>query len=1409
MVQSIAGQNYLYIDVPLAHIDEMIVQERIPTQNPSLYSDTHIVMTISFDLSDASQLKINGRRHAVSTIQLHFEHEEDANELRSRIELHKNKTSQGRISVSQVLDVSGEGAFMLPDTTVGSEEPQELNCISPSSCLNPQPTDEDVLEQIQEKKTSAFAAANRESVAVADHKEEALPTKGSTENPDPQLLKLDPTNSNLTPAISPRRSPRFQQSLINGSNAAILLIDRIVHTHTKDAGAYPDATPIPVEPPQSLKTQPSPRVPIAVNEEDVADEPKANALSTNVEANPLPDNPARSIRRSPRLALQSNRNQSMVKTIDLPAEKLLSGTAKSILPRDAIQGVRALREKYHSIRSTRSATGISKKTSGHSEEVQLLPTKKVAGGRVAKNCSAKAKKGNLKDVGSTFSEDPNVWEIPNDESENLHTRKKETQRTSRPQHTKAKSKASRSKQAARPDKKTKGNQKKAVRSDPLQRRSCDEYEPSQNIGQTSGSTDIQGSRRVLRSSKRNAESLHTAPTSAQELFRRPTIRKGGPSSSKVKANQKVARDPAVTSQIETKSHATVGKHIYNDSEGAASGLASSAVRDRDNTRGSSPGWAHHVKDQLTNLGTQKVVELTERVSPRQGDRCGDIDRVTGVFIPTSSNISEVPQESAILVTGDKVSTRVEAQMPRESSGSPSRLLNLSNEPCFDLPALAKPYTPAASVSLVSKAKDQGRDGELPTDIQDCGSQLEKDVANAFHHSTSPISHYQTPGTDNHESLDHRAEPNQEHFDNAMVFSHLEVREIPTNEEWLPLAPTDTMAETIDRSNASGVMRRELSVASNANFHELLGRDAFASKVATVLHDTGSDSHAKTSEFSRETRHPLKSPAKHFQIKESARSRFEGNPAASCEHLSKDLVTENLTVEKIVESINRVTPTIMRAIKIQAEAATISAPVSDEDARCSTDGALRSQKPVITDLSLGRKESSSLSDETPTGHGNEKGDVKLFNAKRKADREAEGDTKRHRGSAPNKAVYSTPKRKLLVGVPNGALTPSPLADDRDDCKPMIINFTNDGPHNQGKRAVPKDSSGLQTRHPNHLVISTSSTASKRKLLGESAPQRQENLQEDGRKRPKYHHFFPLAGQGQPMNLVELPSPNHFQHSRPNSSQCTRIALDGSPIAIKQFSPDDHTLKVVASSISDLSSSEKDEFSPISFTESNHPVLREESYFNTVVQLPDLLDERIDTQHSRRGKSGTGKLIPDIPTAPSRTLSNSSAYVLQPGGGFINLQTQDVLYETEKLDPLQESEENELTAEVPKLPKTNSFLERLRMSVAFARKSVNEGNNAKQNPTMGQDPNETLMSKEERRPRRAARSPGSPSSSHSSSTAATRSRSRLPYYSDGPGDSPRTLGRRQWRAALKPHQAETRRILEEMSDVRDRSSSRIPD
>ena len=1400
-------------------------------------------MIISFHPSDASRLLINGKEFSVSLVQLHFEEEDDATELRDRIEGGQRMASQGRVSVSQLIDVSREWGLSIPDTLAESGENQVPESDFPDPGSHLQNEAEETHDEIQRIADSISPDGSHESVSLINEYSGASPAKSTVEPLNHQLQKPSTARKQApTQTIAPRRPPRFQKPLDGIPDVTISHSHNVAQARLEEAETLSEGTSDTVAPDHFANTIPPPEMPIPTVEADMTHKAKNNAMAQSVDGFTPFNSLSQRVRRSPQLAKKASRISTRVHKTKAPSATTPLGLSQAADVR-AFTPLGKERKAEQPLPKNTDAITASRKSRQQNQEAQAAQSRKSFNGGVTKGYSSKEK--GICPVrpreNEGFPDDPDLWEIPSDEykiksintakstSTTKSTKKKGLDGTVKSQPTSIRNGESKGQRAGKlSDGADISN--KAQSSNSLQRDDTDEYVPSQRLPQASYLTDTtisNNTTRVLRSSVRKAKSQQNLSIIFHELSHRTLIRKKSPRKSVFKANQKVARLPPKTSLIGAEVCIAVKEHLLNDSGRTLPEKASAAAE----AAALSPkfsGQRHGHEDVVPNAKTKysEVPEFIEHYSTSRTDGVASNDHNTEVSRLLASNKRNIPQDSANLITDDRNSAHSGNQPVQGSLGLLSNLLIPNIEPRFDPLESAKEDT-CLSFGVGNDVQDEFLPRALPLQ-RSCP---DNGAVDTLCFQQSPTSYAQSARTilDGHTA--DLAEKFQGYFESATAFNDFGGSEHSTLERTPPPVRTNTLVAE-DKTNQSVPQRLSPTSAFLENDPKFLQptKDSFASKVASVLQDATSVRRNETSKTSRNARQHTESLKRPQKVTKTAQSVL----------VSRDTAGEIGEVPLSISTAKPIQPVVAIAIPVNLqsnsdrralrdtsqELAMMHTPPDQEKSNSNPTSTafdeilmvksrnrqyspqkLNLKNPSISLIDpyhgTGFRYQQSLleltSNEGSLGQEKSKASTTLPRSKRKANEKAEGDIKRLCISPTERAIYITPSKRLAADVPRGKSTTSPLTNERHYRKPTIITFSGNGPRNQGKKMTPNELPKPQIEYHHHLVDLPPPSSGKRKRHGEVGQQGQEAVQEDSRKRLKHLRFSLPSSNKQSFSLVDMPSTTPLENERFDGSQSTRVTSEGSPVAAKQYSHDNHCISLIPRMISEFVNREGervDEGPPATI---ERPGSNIESFYGQVVKLPDLPNRLSGHPHQRKTKSGYGKLLPSTPTAPSRMLTELAAHTVEPDGRFFNLQTHHVLCETEIPDPFAEPKALGIHTEKAQLPNANSFLERLRKSVVMTQRPTNPVDDVDEHATKAQDPDKTLIGVEEQGRGRAVRSQGSPDSSHSSSSASTKSRCRSPSRSDGPGDSPNTLNRRKWRAALKPHQAETRRILEEMSDV----------
>lgn len=369
--------------------------------------------------------------------------------------------------------------------------------------------------------------------------------------------------------------------------------------------------------------------------------------------------------------------------------------------------------------------------------------------------------------------------------------------------------------------------------------------------------------------------------------------------------------------------------------------------------------------------------------------------------------------------------------------------------------------------------------------------------------------------------------------------------------------------------------------------------------------------------------------------------------------------------------------------------------------------------------------------------------------------------------------TTPPKEAGTEIPREG-TPTPLIDEYLHRKSTLISFSANGPRNQGIVSV---------RKPRVSVMASNN------------PERQNNHQKEALMKRKRDEYTVTAAR-----LVETPDEKRRRHSRARnstgtsaldmldisqrlSSHGTRVDANGSPRPLgRNPRKSDEWAHGVLKSFQGL---EDSPFAPI-----ENAVDRTEVDRFTIKgdDLPTLSSGSLPDQDEEKIFPSIRKQLPSSPNAPSQILADFTAHRVQPGGRFVNVETESIVKPSVPQDPF--------TGSVRRRPST--FMERLRAQGKLAEKSRANDPNGKDPthgvemvPTLAADPDKTLVFAESA----DSSSPGlRPDTSSESSDSPNSS-------SDGQsnGRASEDEAARQWREALQPHQTSQLDTLYDISNV----------
>ena len=1454
MVQAEGSLHDVSIRIPISKIEEIIIQEHNASHSTQTFSadgDAYTSMIISFHPNDSSWLLINGKEFAVSVLQLYLKEGSDATELRDRIDGCQKMASQGRMSVSQLIDISQASSLSIPDFLAepGTDQVLESHPSNPTLYLQNETEDANGIQRVA---NSVLPDGDHESASLIKDCPEALPAASVTDASDCQPPKPSSANKQAPmQKIVLRRSPRIHISVIESEVP-------MSHNHSpaladlKKLGKLPKGALHAIAPNKSDSPIAPSEMPIVTNEAGLKSQTKVDAVvGSGDKVNPF-HSLRQHVRRSPRLAGKGSRVSTKVNKINFSDVTSPSGLSQAKYVQLSIPHGKEWLVEHSSTPKKVYATVASEKTYRQKEEAQAVQSRKPANGRVTKAYSSKGgeshpsrPQGNEADS----HDETDLWNIPSDEplanfskstkitnSKNTAkprsgpkpTKKKELEKTARTRLKKPRNSESKGQSVGKSGKKDVLVLSEA-QSESLQEDDDNEYVPSQGLPQAShlpGPNASNDSMRVLRSSVRKANSQHEPSFIFHKLIHRGPIRKITKKSVFI-ADQKIARvGPEIPVAVE-------GNTLHNSNcaplqEASATAEPVQVLELPSPIRGS---------EAIVPPGKSKDLKLPQVIAHFPFSRVDDVNinnYDTKVSRLRASGNENYPQELAILVTCNEGSTCSGNQLVQGSSEPFSGKGVPNNEPS------SNSVEPAGEDrSPHSKPKQDLRSEVSLRNLSLQQRFLDNEVVDPLSYPKNPVVFAESASNNsNAHSVDFAA-VFQEHFENATAFNDLGEWEHSARERTPTPVPANTMVEK-EEYKIIEPGHQETNIASlhmeeDPKTPQRLTKDTFASKVATFLRNVESVRLDESSKPGNNTGQDTKSPTRPQKVTETApsmpvskdtRCRISELPLSS----PKALPTQPIVA--VATPANLQPDSDIRVLRsngdVSQNSADMSMPPSQEmsilnltskahdeipmmssqrQQQMSRELAPKDQLITQSDPCQVTKKSNfqrslleSTSSEGSLSPEKNKTSIELLVSKRKASEKAEGDIKRLRMSPTEWAKYVTPRKKVAADGIQGGLTGSPLTNERDYLKPKLITFNSNGPRNQGMKTTSNNLKKPQIEHCSHLAVSQPPSSSKRKHYEEGNQQGQEDMQEDSRKRLKHIQFFLPSTSKQDSSLIDMSSANSLEHRKLQGSQSTRVTLEGSPIGTKQCSHDNDCIPLVPCMMSKIvrQIGEDVDEEPLAITE--QPVSNLGSFYEHNMNFPNSMKQPLDNaRRKRRVKSGYGKLLPSTPTAPSRMLTDLTAHTVEPDGRFYNIQTRHLLYETEIPDPFTNPKAPRPPTEKAQPLNANSFLERLRKSVTMTQKPAKPSDYAGEHATGGQDTDKALIGVEDQELGRVTRSPDSPGSSHSSSSASTRRRRRSPSKSDGPGDSPRTLDRKQWKAALKPHQADTRRILEEMSDV----------
>lgn len=372
------------------------------------------------------------------------------------------------------------------------------------------------------------------------------------------------------------------------------------------------------------------------------------------------------------------------------------------------------------------------------------------------------------------------------------------------------------------------------------------------------------------------------------------------------------------------------------------------------------------------------------------------------------------------------------------------------------------------------------------------------------------------------------------------------------------------------------------------------------------------------------------------------------------------------------------------------------------------------------------------------------------------------------------TLTTPPKKAGTEVEREC-TPTPLFDDHLHRKSTLIGFSASGPRNQGI---------LSARRP------------RVSLMASNDPKRHNDHQKEAIMKRKRDEDTIAAA-----HLVETPKrlrrsmardstgtsgPSMLKVSQRLSSQGARVDENGSPrpLARNPRRSDEWADGLLER----LQAVDESALAPQQQIDNAVDYIGDSRFTFEGNDLPTLSTGSLPDQDEEKIFPSIRKHLPSSPNAPSQMVADLTAHRAQPGGKFINVETESIVKPSIPQDPF--------TGNVRR--NSGSFMERLRAQGKLVEKSWSNDTSGRDPiqglemaPTLAADPDKTLVVVE------------SVYSSSPSLRPDTSSES-----SDGPNPSShrRSTSRgierdaeTQWRRALQPHQNSQLDILYDISNV----------
>ncbi|KAL8719732.1 MAG: hypothetical protein Q9225_003302 [Loekoesia sp. 1 TL-2023] len=411
-------------------------------------------------------------------------------------------------------------------------------------------------------------------------------------------------------------------------------------------------------------------------------------------------------------------------------------------------------------------------------------------------------------------------------------------------------------------------------------------------------------------------------------------------------------------------------------------------------------------------------------------------------------------------------------------------------------------------------------------------------------------------------------------------------------------------------------------------------------------------------------------------------------------------------------------------------------------------------------------------------------------------------------------YPYKKRKLSPQIPQESRLDTPPDRLRKDPTriPQIVSFSANGPRNQGSSASAFSSkTPLALQDQGTMGSTLNSTQMPRKDIGTmtsdtlhefpARTQRQQKAEQaciklqDDSAELQGETLISKPAHGvirQPRKPFRDPLLEHSSlftgDNAPRvSSQSSRVAENGSPMPVHRTLNTRPTVKEPGK-ICIVPSESEGIGTP--FSEEETIFMHQSDDESSEIELPQVAAPGA-TRKKEVGFIGSSnsKHRPSSPSAPSALLTEVQAHKLEPGGQFVNMQTDTVLVPSKPQDPFAGE----------KVQPSNRFLDRLRRAASNLHK---QDHTAVQSPkatkkpravlptATGEDPDETLVEGSKGQP--GKRNQVTPTTTSISSTSPSNEQSRSSEDSNA-----FKAYIERWRNALEPHQENMLAVLYEIS------------